>query len=413
MIIKIKNKQNNGFENMLALYINLMMMIDMIRRLFELINLKFNYDTQLQASLYILLFIGMFIKKYRDGNKLIQIIIGGLVSCLFFLYGYLMEPQVYPILLISILSYFTLVFGTCIFVKEIKDPKLFIDCCKKYVFLSLPYCLIVLLTQSEQEFALYSMSFSFNCFFSIGLALVLVLFEKKKIYLLVAVIDLVINMMIGSRSIIIYALAVFMGAFLYLSKKKYYAIYLVLFLSLFLLIFNYDLLESVLGVAIIDLFPESRTIEMIYNGRLFALSGREIYYDIIESAIMENPFVIHGVLTDRILIGNSMGHTSYITEYPHNILLEVFYQHGVVIGAIFFMILILEIVLSLKKIQRLRDQSKWVMALMILAVSYATCQLLVSNSYIISSSFGFLIGMMLNIKNLEREQLVYGKKHNS
>lgn len=54
MVIRYK-KLENKYENKLALYINLMMIIDIIRRCFNLFDLTFVYDTEVQAILYICL----------------------------------------------------------------------------------------------------------------------------------------------------------------------------------------------------------------------------------------------------------------------------------------------------------------------------------------------------------------------
>lgn len=133
MVIRLKRAENK-YENKLALYINLMMIIDIIRRCFNLFDFSFVYDTEVQAMLYICLFASMFIGKYRDDKKLLNVIAAGLLSVGLFFYGFIMEPQVSSIFVISLLNYFTLVFGTCIFVKEIKNTKVFIDCSAKYIF---------------------------------------------------------------------------------------------------------------------------------------------------------------------------------------------------------------------------------------------------------------------------------------
>ena len=99
------------------------MIIDIIRRCFNLFDFSFVYDTEVQAMLYICLFASMFIGKYRDDKKLLNVIAAGLLSVGLFFYGFIMEPQVSSIFVISLLNYFTLVFGTCIFVKEIKNTK--------------------------------------------------------------------------------------------------------------------------------------------------------------------------------------------------------------------------------------------------------------------------------------------------
>ena len=104
MVIRYK-KLENKYENKLALYINLMMIIDIIRRCFNLFDLTFVYDTEVQAILYIYLFTSMFIRKYQDSKKLLNVIIAGLLSVGLFLYGLIMEPQVSSIFVISLLKY--------------------------------------------------------------------------------------------------------------------------------------------------------------------------------------------------------------------------------------------------------------------------------------------------------------------
>lgn len=402
MVIRYK-KLENKYENKLALYINLMMIIDIIRRCFNLFDLTFVYDTEVQAILYIYLFTSMFIRKYQDSKKLLNVIIAGLLSVGLFLYGLIMEPQVSSIFVISLLNYFTLVFGTCILVKEIKNTKVFIDCSTKYIYFCLLYSVIVILTQSKQVFSPYSMTFSFNCFFPLGLSLILGFFGKKRINIAYAIIILAVNMAIGSRSIVIYTVMIVGGIYLYLSRNKYYVLKLILGIFTVYFVFDYKKITSWVGTYLLQFFPTSRTIELLSNGKIFVLSGREVYFDIIEKSLKNNPFAIHGLLTDRIIIGNSIGHTTYITEYPHNIFLEVFYQHGIILGLLFFIVLLLIVVKSIIVAIKQRNGGKWDIALFIIVVSFAVSQLLVSNSYIISISFGLLIGTSLCLINHGKE----------
>lgn len=402
MVIRYK-KLENKYENKLALYINLMMIIDIIRRCFNLFDLTFVYDTEVQAILYIYLFTSMFIRKYQDSKKLLNVIIAGLLSVGLFLYGLIMEPQVSSIFVISLLNYFTLVFGTCILVKEIKNTKVFIDCSTKYIYFCLLYSVVVILTQSKQVFSPYSMTFSFNCFFPLGLSLILGFFGKKRINIAYAIIILAVNMAIGSRSIVIYTVMIVGGIYLYLSRNKYYVLKLILGIFTVYFVFDYKKITSWVGTYLLQFFPTSRTIELLSNGKIFVLSGREVYFDIIEKSLKNNPFAIHGLLTDRIIIGNSIGHTTYITEYPHNIFLEVFYQHGIILGLLFFIVLLFIVVKSIIVAIKQRDGGKWDIALFIIVVSFAVSQLLVSNSYIISISFGLLIGTSLCLINHGKE----------
>lgn len=402
MVIRYK-KLENKYENKLALYINLMMIIDIIRRCFNLFDLTFVYDTEVQAILYIYLFTSMFIRKYQDSKKLLNVIIAGLLSVGLFLYGLIMEPQVSSIFVISLLNYFTLVFGTCILVKEIKNTKVFIDCSTKYIYFCLLYSVVVILTQSKQVFSPYSMTFSFYCFFPLGLSLILGFFGKKRINIAYAIIILAVNMAIGSRSIVIYTVMIVGGIYLYLSRNKYYVLKLILGIFTIYFVFDYKKITSWVGTYLLQFFPTSRTIELLSNGKIFVLSGREVYFDIIEKSLKNNPFAIHGLLTDRIIIGNSIGHTTYITEYPHNIFLEVFYQHGIILGLLFFIVLLLIVVKSIIVAIKQRDGGKWDIALFIIVVSFAVSQLLVSNSYIISISFGLLIGTSLCLINHGKE----------
>ena len=402
MVIRYK-KLENKYENKLALYINLMMIIDIIRRCFNLFDLTFVYDTEVQAILYIYLFTSMFIRKYQDSKKLLNVIIAGLLSVGLFLYGLIMEPQVSSIFVISLLNYFTLVFGTCILVKEIKNTKVFIDCSTKYIYFCLLYSVVVILTQSKQVFSPYSMTFSFNCFFPLGLSLILGFFGKKRINIAYAIIILAVNMAIGSRSIVIYTVMIVGGIYLYLSRNKYYVLKLILGIFTIYFVFDYKKITSWVGTYLLQFFPTSRTIELLSNGKIFVLSGREVYFDIIEKSLKNNPFAIHGLLTDRIIIGNSIGHTTYITEYPHNIFLEVFYQHGIILGLLFFIVLLFIVVKSIIVAIKQRDGGKWDIALFIIVVSFAVSQLLVSNSYIISISFGLLIGTSLCLINHGKE----------
>jgi O-antigen ligase len=140
-------------------------------------------------------------------------------------------------------------------------------------------------------------------------------------------------------------------------------------------------------IPILNLFSDkieitSRTLNMIMEGNIADFSTRINLYKTTWSSILEQPFVGHGLYSDRIILDGS---------YSHNIFLELFHNFGLIIGSALIAILLLKVM----RVYYLSDRNQ--KKLLILFLFYGFVPLLVSQSYLNYAPFGLFIGSLIHL----------------
>ena len=159
-----------------------------------------------------------------------------------------------------------------------------------------------------------------------------------------------------------------------------------------------------------DLFLESRTLNMISNDSFFTNdSGRNQIYSICIDYIIDNPAKGLGVFGDRLYLDKMLFLSDDVGMYPHNLVLELFMQYGVVLGILFCFIAAIVFYKAAKNI--FRQKNNVLIDLFVFVLSIGLLPLMFSGSYIINNNFGVLMGFCLNVcMKCKRNVITTGKE---
>lgn len=226
----------------------------------------------------------------------------------------------------------------------------------------------------------YNMGYGYACLPSL-LCLIYTFVETGKWYDLLWAICLFGTIFIlGSRGPLMgIALFViyFCGRFLVREKK-----YLELILMLLVIVLLLSFYEScfILIAELMDVLGiNSRSVRLLaYN--LFSDTGRSELYSVLINEIELNPLAIRGINAEYLSI----------SKYAHNIIIEILYDFGIIIGGVFLLFIITKIIKTLV-LKRVDDKNLivWIFAFSCIP------QLMVSSSLWINQNFWIWLAFII------------------
>ena len=160
---------------------------------------------------------------------------------------------------------------------------------------------------------------------------------------------------------------------------------LVLFLLLFIVLLL-PYLIVLLGDVVNVMGMDSRTMDMLTGNELFSTSTRDSIYELSMFYIRSNLYDIKGLFADRYMLRIT---DSWIA-YPHNLILELMMDFGVILGGLFSLIILFKFVLRL-----VRGNIEKSTIIGIIATSILV-RLMVSSSFMIEGCFYTVLGLLFN-----------------
>lgn len=150
---------------------------------------------------------------------------------------------------------------------------------------------------------------------------------------------LILTVLYGSRGPVvgIILFAVYYGI-RYFHKIGKDVIWVLMLFAMFALAIFYKDIGSVLYNVLEGMGITSRTINLIAEGDLNHDSGRIMIWDTLIAEIQTNPFKIRGINAEYTVIG----------MYAHNIIIELIYQHGIIIGSVSLVYIFVKIIDTLR-----------------------------------------------------------------
>lgn len=145
---------------------------------------------------------------------------------------------------------------------------------------------------------------------------------------------------------------------------------------------------------------ESRTMDMLVGNELFSTSTRDYIYELSLYYIKNNLYNIQGIFADRYLLRL----TDDWMAYPHNLILELMLDFGVVIGVVFTMIIFYQYIIQLIKSNLEKRTIIGVVATIIIL------RLMVSSSYMIEGLFYTVLGLLFNPYDMRHSHSDYTTK---
>ena len=232
----------------------------------------------------------------------------------------------------------------------------------------------------------YSIEFGYSMMFVALVFITLWCLDRKKRYLVVAGVSVVLTVMFGSRGPLL-CLVVFL-AFLFAMwirarRRNGAYIALVCICAALALLFFDPIAHFFTSVASGVFGVDSRTLNLILEGGIAGDSGRSEIFAAVSQALWNNPFG-YGAYGDRPVVG-----PLYNWGYSHNIVLEFMMDFGVVPGLLLFVILV---VAALRAIMCSSDRMLSLMAL----IPFSMCaSLMMSDTFWGSVYFWMLVGIVV------------------
>ena len=234
----------------------------------------------------------------------------------------------------------------------------------------------------------YSMGISYSLLFYLSVYSICKKNRNKKDYLKIFYM-IVFIFRYGSRgAILAYLVLIFFYILnnLYFNKKYKY-----LFLSMVTSIGGYYLFFKTSFISLIfqkinKLGINSRTIEL-FQKKGIHLSGRGEIYKNVYNSILKDPFSVKGLFSDFFVTG--------IESYSHNIVLELLYQFGIILGGFFLILIFILFVSSIfSKQKNTLDNLVFIFAVI------SIVHLMVSSTLWQNVDFWVWIGLYLKQKKL-------------
>jgi len=345
--MELREKENNKLSNFICLDVIFIFLVN----IFPLIAITLSIQENI-FSLVLKVILGFFFAMnlpiiFRHFD--IKIIFFVVLSCVITLFQFLLFPSLNIFFKNTALSFWTLCFLPSICIYLIDDYNVLMKKLEKSsTIITLIFLVFIILKISgviQTGFDNYSMGLGYSCLIP-ALILLHSYFESNKLTKILAFFILVIGIvLIGSRGpllgIILFLLYEIIRSFF--NRKKSFSqflssFFLITFCS-FLMFFYKDIL-----IYFSDFLKSngttSRTLNMLIADADNS-TGRDKIYELLIMNIKESPFVVRGINSDYVLLDGI---------YAHNIVLEIIYDFGIIIGGIILLFLFFNIIKTLFKI---------------------------------------------------------------
>lgn len=218
--------------------------------------------------------------------------------------------------------------------------------------------------------------------------------NKNKIHYLKIFYIIIFILRYGSRgAILVYSVLIFCYLLnnLYFNKKyKYLLLNIIIFISGYYIYFKTNLIRLIFQ-KIASLGINSRTIEL-FQEKGIHLSGRGPVYENVYNSILKNPISIKGIFSDFLVTG--------IESYSHNIILELLYQFGIILGSIFLILILILFIFSIfRKQKTIQDNLIFIFAII------SVVHLMVSSTLWLNIDFWTWIGLCLKQQNFLKNNI--------
>lgn len=271
-----------------------------------------------------------------------------------------------------------------------------------FIIIALPKIIIQRVNPSEILQASNNQSVGYMCTLFITLNLYYLVLDNEKIvgkkyirnkilYFILNIINILILLYTGARGAFIASIVSCICIIIIYIISQHIKIIdiliyiLILFVSAILIyiMMNLDIIQN--GLNRIFSFIDIDTLSINMQGT----SGRDILYDRTLDAIKDSP-----------ILGEGMG--AYLYElgfYPHNIILQVLYETGIIGFAIFSMI---NVNLLYRLLKKVRYDNRYTIVLIIFLNTFIN--LLFSGEYTIHGEFWFVLGVISMLKENRKQK---------
>lgn len=213
------------------------------------------------------------------------------------------------------------------------DADMLLDSMRKISYIMIVYYLIGYFTGTlNDENGKFSyMGFGYGIMPYVAIIMQKAFVKKKGIDILLLISSTILVVVSANRGAILqWGVCLFVFYVIYGKHKrsKYVIVFIILLLTIIIAVLPLQGFEILIQM-LLNSQLHNTLINRIRNGEFF-VSGREDIYKECWSYILQKPLLGYGIGYDRVIFNGS---------YPHNILLELYLDFGIIIGTLLFMAL--------------------------------------------------------------------------
>lgn len=390
------DKREDNYAKVFALFLNAVLIVDLVRMLINntiIVNMV-QYGIYIGCAIYIYWQI-MFNNRFKIDKSLFGFICVTLLTA-FISYAICPEvEQAYSYYFSFLLTRIIPALYLTIYIDRQRLVLTF-EYLKKYRLLWLLYAIVGMLwiplhTNSWNQ---YSMTFGYNLLIPACLVFYCFIRYMKIKWLFYGSAFGLFMLLRGSRASVLCLLVFIILAYVMIHKENInmgkLARIIMLFIAGIIILINFKTIVSLLS----NIFPSSRTLALLASNINFD-SGRSNIQSLYWEAINSHPFHFNGIFSDRIYYSNLTRSVYDMTNYPHNFIVELFYQWGIPLGIIIFVLIIVGIIKSIWYSNRI-DNAELICFVLIMFVA-GFMKLFFSASYLVSVEFYLLVGIIICI----------------
>lgn len=390
------NRREENYAKIFALFLNAVLIVDLIRMLINsmtIVNIV-QYGIYIGCAIYIYWQI-MSNDKFKMDKTLFGL---ACIAILIAFISYAICPEVLHTYSYYIPFFLTRIIPALYFTIYINKSKLELTFVylKKFRLLWLLYAIVGMVwvplnTNSGNQ---YSMTYGYNLLIPACIVFYCFIRYMKIKWLLYGIIFFIFMLLRGSRASVLCMLIYIILAYIMIHKENLntgkLTRVILLFIIVIIVLINFKKIASFLS----GIFPSSRTLALLVSNISFD-SGRSNIQSLYWKAINAHPFRFNGIFSDRIYYSNLTRSAYDMTNYPHNFVVELFYQWGIPFGIIIFMLIVVGIVKSIWLSNKF-DNAELICFVLIMFVA-GFLKLFFSASYLVSVEFYLLVGIIICI----------------
>lgn len=385
--MKLRINKNHFFCLISIIYVLATLFVDIFRKL----GSEYGLET-IRNVIYIICFLFVIIHMLYKKKMSMDLVF---FFCFFPIQSFLtmlITPQIKPVFSFFLLYYFSRDFVGYYLFSRLKNFKIFQDNIFLILIVAVGYSLMIIVQGFDN--ASY-MASSYNLIIPTCILVMYGIKNFKMIYLIGGSVSFLTVFLYGARGAL-FCLGVGITLFLLwnLIKEK-------------VSVFNVILIACISGMVILVLLnyneilrelyrlTGSRTIRLIMSGNIVNGYGRREIYNAFIFEICKEPLKYRGILADRVLAAEMMKQPISRGTYAHNIIYEIVYEYGLILGTAILFFLFLIIGTCIYKVIKNKNYDLFILYISIFPAGF--CSLFFSGSYLTTHYFWILMGLTYNI----------------
>lgn len=347
--------------------------------------------------IYILCF-GMILWDAIKTNRFVHMLMVFIVMSLLYYFSSLLYPSLNQVFLSGWLLFVSRLWPAYYVGRYTEDWNGVSEYVRKYIWIALVYALFAF-TAELFEFGGGNTTYSTiaaNLFFVTWIAFYDSFHSHKVVSIIVCLFCFLPVLFLGTRAGLFgatLALVFYFGRSISKSSgsKKVVSYFLLIIGALVVV-----LLFSSLSNYLIDLFPNSRTLDYLRKGELFEDSNRsDSYYSRMTMSLQENPLKMYGLIGNQIFIaGENASMNVILSSFSHNVYLELCMNFGVIIGGLLSIYFTIMLFKAYRK-SRWRSGGSEYVYLGVLGMTFV--EMMVSCSWLFHYQIWLMIGLAFSI----------------